>query len=119
MTKTKALLLLLIISLAKTISAETNTLKDYDFKGETNEELIAEIAERVFLLENETSELRRQIQTIKKEVFEKHGLYVVQSGDTYSKIAILNELELRELIDLNPDVDPRRLRIGMVLKVKK
>ena len=119
MIKHGILLLLLSASFCQLLVGKPAPLADYDFKGTTNKELIAEIAERLYMLENEVSDLRRQIQTTKVEVFEKHGLYVVQSGDTYSKIAQAHGLEVKELIDLNPEIDPRRLRIGMVLNVKK
>lgn len=38
--------------------------------------------------------------------------YVVEEGDTYWDIAILNNMSLDELISANPDSDPDRIQIG-------
>lgn len=43
--------------------------------------------------------------------------YQVQAGDTLGKIARRNEVKLDALIDANPGIDPRRLRIGQELQV--
>lgn len=43
--------------------------------------------------------------------------YVIRPGDTFSKIAQQHDMTVSELIRLNPDSDPRRLRIGQKLNV--
>ena len=40
------------------------------------------------------------------------GSYTVESGDTFAKIAQKTGISLQSLLDANPGVDPRRLRIG-------
>ncbi|CAI8262262.1 MAG: Uncharacterised protein [Opitutia bacterium UBA7350] len=43
------------------------------------------------------------------------GGYVIQSGDTFSGIATKSGVKLKLLLDANPGVDPRRLRIGQTI----
>jgi LysM repeat protein len=45
------------------------------------------------------------------------GLYVVQPGDTFDRIALRFTLSRDELLALNPGTDPRRLRVGDTLRV--
>ncbi|MGC6455730.1 MAG: LysM peptidoglycan-binding domain-containing protein [Coraliomargaritaceae bacterium] len=40
------------------------------------------------------------------------GNYTIQPGDTFAKIAEQSGVSLQALLDANPGVDPRRLRIG-------
>ncbi len=40
------------------------------------------------------------------------GTYTIQSGDTFARIAAQNGISLQSLMDANPGVDPRRLRVG-------
>ncbi len=40
------------------------------------------------------------------------GGYVIKSGDTFARIATEAGVPLQALLDANPGVDPRRLRIG-------
>lgn len=44
-------------------------------------------------------------------------LYKVQPGDTFSKIAGQNGVDLNALMDANPDVDPKRLSIGQEIRM--
>jgi hypothetical protein len=44
--------------------------------------------------------------------------YRVGTGDTLSMIARRFGLRLKELMELNPEVDPRRLQIGDILHIK-
>jgi LysM repeat protein len=43
--------------------------------------------------------------------------YTVVAGDTFARIAGKLEVGLQALLDANPGVDPRRLRIGQVINV--
>lgn len=43
--------------------------------------------------------------------------YTIEAGDTLNRVAGKLDVELQALLDANPDVDPRRLRIGQVIKV--
>jgi LysM repeat protein len=46
--------------------------------------------------------------------------YIVQEGDTFWSIAKeLEGIDLDELMDLNPSVDPKKLKVGMTLKLAK
>lgn len=45
------------------------------------------------------------------------GVYSIQSGDTFAKIASSQGVSLQSLLDANPDADPRRLRIGQEIKI--
>lgn len=45
------------------------------------------------------------------------GIYTIESGDTFAKIAAKAGVSLQTILDLNPDVDPRRLRIGQVINL--
>lgn len=45
------------------------------------------------------------------------GTYTIQAGDNFGKIAKTLGVGLQELLDANPDKDPRRLTIGTVIKV--
>lgn len=39
-------------------------------------------------------------------------VYVIKSGDTLSKVAMLFNIDTATLLDLNPIINPRRLRVG-------
>jgi LysM repeat protein len=43
--------------------------------------------------------------------------YVIQSGDTFGRIADRLDVSLNALLDANPDADPRRLRIGQEIVI--
>lgn len=43
------------------------------------------------------------------------GSYTIQAGDTFAKIAQQKGVSLQALLDANPGVDARRLRIGQVV----
>lgn len=43
------------------------------------------------------------------------GSYSIQPGDTFAKIAQQMGVSLQALLDANPGVDPRRLRIGQTI----
>ena len=45
------------------------------------------------------------------------GTYTIESGDYFAKIATKLGVSLQALLDANPDVDPRRLRIGQVINL--
>ncbi len=45
------------------------------------------------------------------------GEYVIQKDDTFTKIAKKVGCKVSELTDLNPDIEPARLRIGQKIKV--
>ncbi len=49
----------------------------------------------------------------------RQGFYVVKAGDTGAKIANAFGLTLDALMILNPDIEWRRLKIGMVIRVKQ
>ena len=49
----------------------------------------------------------------------EQGKYIVISGDTFARIAQKFSLDIADLIEMNPDIDPRRLQIGDVLTVSK
>lgn len=43
--------------------------------------------------------------------------YEIQSGDTFGKIASQKNIRLDDLLEANPDVDPRRLSIGKEINI--
>jgi LysM repeat protein len=43
--------------------------------------------------------------------------YKIQSGDTFGKIASQKNIRLDDLLEANPDVDPRRLSIGKEINI--
>lgn len=45
------------------------------------------------------------------------GVYVIQSGDTFGKIAEKTGVSLDILLAANPDADPRRLAIGQKINI--
>ena len=45
------------------------------------------------------------------------GEYVIQNGDTFTKIAKKVGCKVSELTALNPDIEPARLRVGQKIKV--
>ena len=45
------------------------------------------------------------------------GVYTIQAGDTFAKIAKTHHLTIRQMEDLNPDAMPARLKIGQKLYV--
>jgi len=45
------------------------------------------------------------------------GTYAIQSGDNFVKVANKLGIGLQALIDANPGVDPRRLRIGQEINI--
>jgi len=46
---------------------------------------------------------------------EADGSYAIEAGDTFAKIAQQSGISLQALLDANPGVDPRRLRIGQII----
>lgn len=48
----------------------------------------------------------------------KAKTYVVESGDTLVSIAHRTGVPLREILELNPEVDPQILRAGEALKLR-
>lgn len=47
-----------------------------------------------------------------------NNFYTIKEGDTLESIAKENNMELKELIDLNKIVDRKKLGIGNILKIK-
>ena len=45
------------------------------------------------------------------------GEYVIRSGDTFARIALESGIKLQDLLNANPGVDPRRLRIGQTIMI--
>lgn len=45
------------------------------------------------------------------------GVYVIQSGDTFGRIAAKTGVSLDALLAANPDADPRRLSIGQQITI--
>jgi LysM repeat protein len=45
------------------------------------------------------------------------SIYVIESGDTFARIASKVGVSLQTILDLNPEVDPRRLRIGQAINL--
>lgn len=45
------------------------------------------------------------------------GVYVIESGDTFAKIAAKTGVGLQALLDANPNADPRRLAIGQSIQI--
>lgn len=43
--------------------------------------------------------------------------YTIESGDTFARIAAKIGVSVQAILDANPDVDPRRLRIGQSIHV--
>ncbi len=43
--------------------------------------------------------------------------HTIASGDTYEKLRVLYKVTVNDLIDANPGVDPRRLRIGQEIVI--
>ncbi len=48
----------------------------------------------------------------------ERSTYVVKAGDTPSGIADSTGVEVEELLELNPDLDPQALTVGQRLKLK-
>lgn len=44
-------------------------------------------------------------------------VYTIESGDTFARIAAKIGLSVQAILDANPDVDPRRLRIGQKIDI--
>jgi LysM repeat protein len=42
----------------------------------------------------------------------------VESGDTLDQIALDNDTTVERLLELNPDLDPRELRVGQRVRVR-
>ncbi|MGK0309388.1 MAG: LysM repeat protein [Lentimonas sp.] len=59
--------------------------------------------------------------TVSKEENRKNQekVYSIQPGDTFAKIAQMHNLSIEELVEMNPNKDPRRLYIGEPIKVSK
>jgi LysM repeat protein len=47
------------------------------------------------------------------------GIYTIQSGDTFSRIAARFNIKLEDLERVNPGVDSRRLQIGQKIQLPK
>ncbi len=45
------------------------------------------------------------------------GTYAIEAGDTFSRIATQQGVSLDALMDANPGVEPRRLRIGQIIDI--
>ncbi len=77
-----------------------------------------EVIERIETLEKEVYFLDQQLLSISRQLFENHGLYIIRPGDTLEKIAINHEAEIREILDLNKGLNPRKLEVGQIVKLR-
>lgn len=104
---------ILIPLLAAVLSGCTTTPKEEQAQAPqmTLEERIQELESQVHFLQFEVSSWR--------EAMSRQGFYVVKAGDTGAKIANAFGLTLDALMILNPDIEWRRLKIGMVIRVKQ
>ena len=59
--------------------------------------------------------------TVSKEENKKtlEKVYFIQPRDTFAKIAQMHNLSVEELVEMNPNKDPRRLYIGEPIKISK
>lgn len=58
-----------------------------------------------------------QANTISATTTVTAGNYTIQSGDTLSSIASQAGVKLQSLLNANPGIDPRRLRIGQAITI--
>lgn len=98
---------------------EPGPYSDYEFQGKTEKELIKELIERTYELEAKVRTLRHENEAIKLEIFEKNGLYLVKPGDTLGRLAQKYETTVSKILEMNPHIDPRRLRPVMIIRVKE
>lgn len=52
------------------------------------------------------------------EELQDHGRVRIKPGDTFTVIARAAGIPVRELMDLNPDIQPQRLRVGQILRFR-
>lgn len=45
------------------------------------------------------------------------GTYSIESGDTLQRVSTMTGIPLQAILDANPGVDPRRLRVGQVIQL--
>lgn len=77
----------------------------------TLEERVQELESQVHFLQFEVSSWR--------EAMSRQGFYVVKAGDTGAKIANAFGLTMDALIMLNPGIEWKRLKVGMVIRIKE
>lgn len=86
-----------------------------DIKGlEEKDKIIVEEVSK------ENSELRKQIESIKRPssyTITEEGYYVVTEGDTLSKIAQMFGVSLKSIMDANGITDPNSIRKGQKLLI--
>ena len=90
---------------------------------EAVERYIGHIEENQKIVNARVNHMMEQLQSLKKETIAKAKLvqtcpvsagevHVIESGDTFAKLAQRYGVSLAVLIEKNPDLDPRVLQIG-------
>ncbi len=82
------------------------------------QEIVFDLVERVKELERKVEFLDKQIEVTSSQAFEKYGLYVVRPGDTLFKIAKKYDLEMKEIMNLNPGINPI-IEVAQIIRIKK
>ena len=77
------------------------------------------LSQKVDYLEEWNWRQEEEIKQLKQQVAELRGEYLLQPGDTLSKVAAKFGLRVDELIALNPDIQPAKLKVGQRVKLKK
>lgn len=89
----------------------TGTLKLVKDKESLNLQLVAAII-------LPAPETEKPLVELTPEELQARGFYKVAAGDTGAGIARRHELSLKVLIELNPDVNWARLKIGRFLRIR-
>lgn len=62
--------------------------------------------------------VEQPLESLSDEQLLARGLRRTQAGDTLARIARERETTVQQLRELNPEVDPRRLRVGQILRFR-
>ena len=61
----------------------------------------------------------RQQKVIPENVIRNTSVYTIQSGDTFSKIAVTYGVPLQALMEANRQLNPRSLKVGQEIIIPK
>lgn len=90
----------------------------FSARGTTSTESVpSSVEQKQAALAADVDDLRDQVLLL-QDALAPGGVYTIRPGDTYAKISRLFGLRLDLLMVMNPGVDPARLKVGMLLRVK-
>jgi len=101
----------------RTVAIEAGTALKKIEALEKNGVKVAAPAPKITTKPSTSSEVNKSVGSKPTTISGDAKTHTIKSGDTYQKIGTLYVVSVNDLIDANPGVDPRRLKIGQSIVV--